>query len=311
MTTDSIHDILETGAAIPTWFGCGGGADTLARPRSVGELRDLLHIFAGEPIRVLGDGANLLVDDAGVDGLVISLERLNAVTPIGFDESDPSPARPTPVGVRAQAGAKLPRLITDCVRAGLAGLEHLAGIPATVGGAAFMNAGGAFGDTAQALHAVTALTRLGDALRIPHDEINFAYRHSGLGWLVIVEAEFDLTRLPEGEQPRLRQRLKDVMAFKRDSQPLAKSSAGCAFKNPVVGGERLSAGMLIDRAGCKGLTVGGAAVSDVHANFVVTAPGCTARDVLGLCDRVAERVRSAHGVTLEPEIVVWRRTERS
>ena len=302
-------EIIETDAPIPTWFGIGGRADVLARPSSVGDLRDVLRMFAGQRIRVLGDGANLLVDDDGVDGVVVSLDRLDSVEYIGWDPvSSPSPERPRAITLRAGAGARLPKLIIETVRSGVAGLETLSGIPASVGGAVFMNAGGAFGQIADVVDRVHAVSRLGDELDIPHDQIHFDYRHSGLGWLVITSVDFDLTALPSDRQERLRRRMKDVMAYKRDTQPLASDSAGCVFKNPEVGGRRVSAGMLIDQAGCKGMGEGGATVSERHANFIVTGEGCRAADVIALMDRVRERVRARLGVELEPEVVVWRRS---
>lgn len=302
-------DLIETDVAIPTWFGIGGRADVLARPATVDELRDLLRMFAGQPIRVLGDGANLLVDDAGVDGVVVSLERLDRVEYVGFDPvSSPAPERPRTVTVRAEAGVRLPKLIVDTVRMGIAGLEPLAGIPASVGGAVFMNAGGSFGQIADVVERVHAVSRLGDELDIPHDQIHFDYRHSGLGWLVITSAEFDLTALPADRQEGLRRRMKDVMAYKKETQPLADDSAGCVFRNPVVGGQRVSAGMLIDKAGCKGMREGGATVSERHANFIVTEEGCRAADVIRLMERVRAQVRERMFVELEPEVVVWRRS---
>jgi UDP-N-acetylmuramate dehydrogenase len=303
-----MQDIIEFDAPIHTWFGIGGRADALARPRSVDELRDLLRMYAGQSIRVLGDGANLLVDDAGVDGLVVSLEKLDSIEYIGWDPvTGPVPDRATAIGMRVGAGVKLPKLIVETVRFGIAGLEVLSGIPASVGGAVFMNAGGAFGQTADVVDAVHAVSRLGDTLAIPHDQIQFDYRHSGLGWLIITAVEFDLTLLPTERHASLRQRMKDVMAYKRDTQPLGEDSAGCVFKNPVVTGTRVSAGMLIDKAGCKGMRIGGAEVSEVHANFIVTEPGCRAADVIDLMERVRDRVRTTMKVELEPEVAVWRR----
>jgi UDP-N-acetylmuramate dehydrogenase len=306
--TVALGEIIQTDAPIPTWFGVGGRADMLATPRTVDELRDLVQAFAGQTIRVFGDGANLLVDDDGVDGLVIDLRHFSRVDYRGFDPSAGPPDRATEVIIEVGAGARLPKLITETVRHGLAGLETLGGIPASVGGAVYMNAGGAFGQIADAVESVHALSRLGQMLVIPHDQINFDYRHSGLGWMIITSVEFHLTALPEERAADLRRRLLDVMAYKKNSQPMAENSAGCVFKNPTIDGERVSAGMLIDRSGCKGLTVGGARVSDVHANFIVTEPGCTARDVIALMARVRAHVAKHHGATLEPEVVVWRRS---
>lgn len=289
--------MIQYDAPVPTWFGIGGRADILARPRNEAELRDLLMAFAGQRVRVLGDGANLLVDDDGIDGVVLSLQHLDRVD-WGAGE------RPT---VMAQAGAKLPQLITESVRRGIAGLEGLAGIPASIGGAVVMNAGGKFGEIGSAIDRVRVFTLTGQELSIPHDEIEFSYRHSGLEHNIIVGAYFALKQLPESRQPALRERLKEVMAYKKRSQPMAENSAGCCFKNAVHEGKLTSAGMLIDQAGCKGMTVGGAEVSHVHGNFLITRPGCKARDVIELMEMVRERVQQRFGVRLQNEVAVWRR----
>lgn len=294
--------IIERDAPVPTWFGIGGAADALARPATIDELRDILPDH--QRVRVLGDGANLLVDDDGVDGLVVSLQALAAI-----ERPDPT----NPGLLRVGAGANLPRLVVDTVREGLAGLEALGGVPATLGGAIAMNAGGAFGQIADVVERVFALTRLGDPIELRRGDIAFGYRHSGLRDLVITGADLRLRRT---EDPgALRERLKEVMAYKKASQPMADRSAGCVFKNPSMpDGNRESAGRLIDRAGLKGLRVGGAMVSPVHANFVVTerqgALAPTARDVLRLMREVRRRVRETHGIELEPEIAVWTRNDQ-
>ncbi len=332
--TPPLREILEFNAPIPTWFRCGGTADALARPRSIDELRDLLQAFACQPVRILGDGANLLVADEGVDGMVISLERMNAVAFEGEEAlshqaikasseeqkgsrdrgiegssaaPQAAPRTPHPALVRAEAGAKLPQLITECVRRGLAGLETLAGIPATVGGAVVMNAGGSFGQLCDTLVSIEALTRFGQTVSIPKSEVHFTYRHSGLNHLVITAATFELRRVAEHEQPALREKLKEVMAYKKGTQPMAANSAGCCFKNPTIKGSRESAGKLIDQSGCKGLRVGGAEVSTHHANFIVAHDGCTASDIIRVMEEVERRVLEKTGVKLEREVVVWRR----
>jgi UDP-N-acetylmuramate dehydrogenase len=293
---------IEHHVEIPTWFKVGGSADSLARPGSVEQVRDLLLMFAHQPVRVLGDGANLLVDDEGVEGLVLDLKNLNQVEYVEGTGGC--------VTVKAGAGANLPKLITECVRRGYAGIETLAGIPATVGGATVMNAGGRFGQMSDVVRVVHALTRTGESLSIPLPELHFSYRHSGLNHLVITEVEFRLRRAAEAEQGALRERLKEVMAYKKHSQPMAENSAGCYWKNPPDPdhrGRRLSAGLIIDRCGLKGLSQGGATVSDVHANFVVTKPGCTARDIVGLMETVRRRVKERTGIDLEAEVVYWKR----
>lgn len=291
--------LIERDAPIETWFGVGGGADLLARPRDERELADLLREHAGAGVHVLGDGANLLIHDAGIDGLTICLGEMDGVE---YPEADEAPI------VHAQAGANLPRLIRECVARGLAGVEGLAGIPATLGGAIIMNAGGAFGQISDVVRRVHALTREGQRVTLARNEIDFAYRRSGLHDLIITGVELRLERVEGEDQPELRESLKRVMAYKKHSQPMGERSAGCVFKNAEIGRERVSAGRLIDEAGCKGLSVGGASVSHVHANFVVTTPESTARDIIELMARVRERVEAFHGVTLHPEVVIWTRS---
>ena len=302
-------EIIEN-APIPTWFGVGGAADRLCRPSTNERLAAIVR--TGEAIRVLGDGANLLVDDDGVGGIVLDTAGLGDV------EIDTENAV-----VRAGAGVRLPTLITRTVREGLGGLEVLAGIPASVGGAAVMNAGGRFGSMADCVSAVEVVRPDGSVERVERSQIAFGYRASGLGvgigdgGGVVVAVEFAL----EPDDPAARRaRLKECMAYKKDSQPMSAASAGCCFKTPTLPepvdgigdrGERVSAGMLIDRAGCKGMRVGGAQVSGEHANFLVTESGARARDVIELMERVAERVDERFGVLLEREGVVWSRGDEA
>lgn len=301
--THTVDLDIASNAPIPTWFGIGGNADRLVRARSVDDLRRCLEI--DPDLRVLGEGANLLVADEGVGGLVVSTNEPE----MRRFEIDETTGR-----VNAMAGAPLSRLVTDSVRSGLAGLEGIGGIPATIGGAAFMNAGGSFGQIADVVYHVHALTRGGDVVTLRRDEIDYGYRHSGLDGLLITRVEL---QLQPGDATGLRARLKDTMAYKKTSQPMASKSAGCVFRNPVLrapiedigeAGERVGAGLLIDRAGCKGMSVGGARVSERHANFVVTEPGSRADDALALIEQVRDRVAEVFGVELRRELVVWRRS---
>jgi UDP-N-acetylmuramate dehydrogenase len=285
---------------ITTWFKIGGGADLFARPTDADHLARL--VAAHPDVRVLGDGANLLIDDDGAPGLVVELSEA-AWTKVDLDAK-------TGV-VRVGAGTKLPQLIHTTVRAGLGGLEVLGGIPATIGGALVMNAGGAFGQIADTVSVVRGITKTGEAVELRRDQIAFGYRHSGLDALILTEAEF---RLTPGDAGALRRRLLEIMEYKKNSQPMAANSAGCAFKNPTLAadlegvaaaGTRVSAGMLIDRAGLKGLRVGGAEVSPVHANFLVTHAGSSASNVISLMAEIVRRVRERFGVTLQREVVVW------
>ncbi len=302
---------IEHDAPIPTWFRIGGRAERFCVPASVSELRQCLEI---EPdLRVLGDGANLLVDDDGVPGLVVSLARCcTSVRPLGPDWSSGL--------MHAGAGVNLPKLIHEAGRLGLAGLEGLGGIPASIGGAIVMNAGGAFGEIGRVVERVHALDRAGREVVIERRDLKFGYRASGLGGLIITGV--DLALEPGADPAALRTRLKEVMAYKAKSQPMADNSAGCCFKNPTLtsnlttgegehfaAGSRVGAGLLIDRAGLKGLRIGGASVSDRHANFIVTAEGAAARDVIQLMDEVARRVHERFGVALQREVVVWSRSQ--
>ncbi len=292
---------LEHNAPIPTWYGIGGRADRFCKPQSLEDLKACLELDPN--LKVLGDGANLLVDDDGVSNLVISLTA-PAFTSVRRDGNT----------TIAGSGANLPKLITSAVRDGLAGIEGLGGIPASVGGAAIMNAGGTFGQFADAVTRIHALDRRGQEITLERNQINFSYRHSGLENLIITSVELNLT---PADPESLRDHLKEVMAYKKSTQPMAAKSAGCVFKNPTLThdlkdiagkGSRVSAGMLIDRAGCKGTRIGGAEVSHNHANFITTDESAKARDVIALLSEVTRRVHDAFGITLTPEIAIWKRT---
>jgi UDP-N-acetylmuramate dehydrogenase len=299
MTTATMLPI-ELNVPIATWFKVGGGADRFARPTDADQLRQALELDPN--LKVLGDGANLLVDDDGIDSLVVTLTGLNQV------EWDASTGLLT-VG----AGVNLPKLITQTLRDGLAGLEVLGGIPASLGGALVMNAGGAFGQIADLVERVFALDRSGNALTLERSQIDFGYRHSGLNHLLITGAHL---RLTPATGPGPREKLKEVMAYKKNSQPMADNSAGCCFKNPTLthaieglgtAGQRVSAGKCIDLAGCKGLRIGTASVSPVHGNFLTADTGGKARDVIELIQEVERRVEARFGIKLCREVVVWQR----
>lgn len=285
-----------------TWLGVGGRADVLLRPRTIEALCGIVArcFLEGTPLRVLGAGANLLVADDGIDGVVLLLDAPP------FREASPNRSGRIEA-VRLFAGADLPRAILDCARAGLGGLEGLAGIPATIGGAVRMNAGGIHGSVADRLHSISCITRRGEIATYAAADLAPGYRHMPLPDPIILSAAF---RLEEDDPIALRTRVKEIMAHKRSTQPLAEHSAGCMFRNPPDPADparRLPAGRLIDAAGLKGLAVGGASVSPRHANFVVVRPGATAADVLALGELVRQRVFEHSGVRLEREVVVWDR----
>ncbi|QNN22212.1 UDP-N-acetylmuramate dehydrogenase [Planctomycetales bacterium ZRK34] len=278
-----------------TWYGVGGSAAVMAHPTGAEQLATLIErcAEAGIDSRVLGKGANLLVIEGTLGGVTIALDDP------GFRVID--------IDVNAEraiagAGADLERLITSTVRAGLAGLEGLAGIPATVGGALRMNAGGAFGEIGPAVESVDVIEPDGRLHTLGRAALEFSYRRSNLCQRLICSATFALKRVED--QAALREKLKQVMAYKKGSQPMAASSAGCAFKNPKTQSEH-GAGKLIDDAGLKGLRIGGAEVSTVHANFIVLHEGGTAADVLAVMNEVQRRVKDQTGITLQREVVVW------
>lgn len=276
-----------------TWFGVGGSAQVLARPADADQLAALMERCheRQQAVRVLGKGANLLVRDDGVDGVVIRLDA-EPFAQIQIDDER----------VTAGAGYSLFKLVAETARQGLAGLEVLAGIPATVGGAVRMNAGGTHGDIGQTVRRVRTMDETGAIHDRDRDALVFGYRQSNIAEPLILEVEFELSHEDADEVVK---RYKQFFMHKQASQPFADNSAGCAFKNPPAADGR-KAGELIDRAGLKGYRIGAAQVSDVHANFIAAVDdGCTAADILALIDHVQQVVQSRFGVALEREVVVW------
>ncbi len=276
-----------------TWFRLGGRARHLFRPRDAADLAKLMRHAAGERVatRVLGAGANVLISDDGVDGIVVRLDQPAFKQVELRDEGDL-------VIADVGAGVDLMPFARTMSRDGLSGLECMAGIPATVGGAVRMNAGGKFGDISGVVRDITLLSADGELETWPKERIGFGYRRSAIAERTVLSARLALTR---DDPERTRSRYEEYFEFKQRSQPMSDNSAGCIFKNPP--GQ--SAGALIDRAGMKGFTHGRACVSERHANFVVTKDGATTSDVLGLIDAVRKRVQSTFGVALEVEVDIW------
>jgi UDP-N-acetylmuramate dehydrogenase len=260
-----------------TTLKVGGPAEYFIEPRDPDELARVLAAAreCDVPLRVLGSGANLLVRDAGVRGAVVRLTRFTRRR-----------------GWHVEAGYGLPRLVKESVAEGLAGLEPLAGVPAAVGGAVRMNAGGRHGEIAGAVAYVDVVGPDGTLRRLRRDEVGFRYRGTSLGDAVVVAAGFDLR-----PDPQAARRYGEILAAKKATQPLGVPSAGCMFKNPPGA----HAGRLIDECGLKGARVGRAHVSRKHANFIVNEGGASADDVLRLVDLVRSRVP----VPLELEVLVW------
>jgi UDP-N-acetylmuramate dehydrogenase len=272
-----------------TWFKLGGAAQYFAEPTSLDELQAVVQRSRDEglPVRLMGGGSNVLVRDEGVAGMVISLAgpSLNKISIDGHT-------------VTVGGAAQLASVITKTVGAGLAGLEPLVGIPGTVGGALHGNAGTQAGDVGQWTSRATVMTRAGELITRERNDLVFAYRQSSLDELAIVEAQFEL----EQENPdEITKRMQKQWIFKKANLPMAHENTGCIFRNP----RGMSAGMLIDQAGLKGETVGGAEVSQRHANFIIAHPKATTGDVLKLIDLVRSRVAERMGVELETEIEIW------
>ncbi len=288
---DEFADVLKRDELLApyTWLKVGGLAQFFLEPRSVDELTRAVRACCHEgiPVRVLGGGSNLVVRDEGVSGLVLRLSH-PAFAEVMIDGTR----------VTAGGGALLSHVISETVRAGLAGFENLAGIPGTIGGALHGNVGGRHGEIAQYVRSVTVLTAAGEKLVRSEDELLFDYRQSNLDELLVLEAEFELQR---DDPDQIAQRLKKIWIAKKSSQPLSSQTVGCIFKNPR--GQR--AGQLIEQAGLKGTRIGGAEINDRHANFIVTHEGASSDDVLRLMDLVRSKVAEQFGVPLEPEVKIW------
>jgi len=286
-----LEQIVETDVPLAdrTTFGIGGPAKYLISPTGVEQLAEVVVRCRENdiPMHVLGGGSNLLVNDAGVKGAVIHLGQGEFTTVQRVDG-----------GILAYAGADLGKLVLRCVRDGLGGMECLTGIPGAVGGAVKMNAGGVFGDLGNIVESVEVMNEAGETFTRYRDDLAFAYRSSNISATFILSAEF---RLTEDDPHRILKEVKQIWIYKKNTQPLAGGNAGCVFKNP----RGLSAGALIDRCGLKGRRVGGASVSEKHANFILADRGAKAFDVLKLIEEIRQVVYKRFEVYLELEIEVW------
>jgi UDP-N-acetylmuramate dehydrogenase len=273
-----------------TSFRIGGPADVFAAVRSVSELQVVLRACheQGTPVFFLGGGTNLLVSDRGVRGVVVKLGK-----PFDFVEWAP---RPDGADVRVGAAVPFKRLVLQTVAAALAGLEFAEGIPGTVGGGLLMNAGAFGGEIGAVVQAVEAVTYAGDAVTLEREVLDFSYRRLVLPARAVVTAV--RVRLACGDRAALAASVADAKARRERHQPRGYPNAGSIFKNPA--GEH--AGRLLEAAGLKGVRLGGAMISERHANFIVNVGGARAIDVAGLMRLAARTVAERFGVTLEPEV---------
>ena len=276
-----------------TTFKIGGPAAFWCTPRDAEQLRRTLQLCRENGVRVylLGNGSNTLFDDAGFDGAVIDMRGLSEMENSGLDMNA--------VRITAGAGQTLGRLCSKAQTLGLTGLEFACGIPGTVGGAVYMNAGAYGGEMKDVLQSVRYLTQDGDIVEAEAAALDLSYRHSIFeeNGGCILSAKFHLKR---GDSDAIKARMNELMAKRVEKQPLDKPSAGSTFKRPAGA----FAAALIDQCGLRGFRHGGAAVSEKHCGFVVNLGGATCADVLALCDEVRAIVKEKTGFDLEKEIRV-------
>ena len=269
----------------------GGGAEVMAFPKNAEELAKILKTSAllDGNFAILGAGTNILAPDEGVQGLVICLKDC-------LDGIEPLPGHK----LRVMAGVTMSRAAVVAANSGLSGLEFAHGIPGTVGGGVYMNAGAYGGEICRVCSQVEVMNRRGERRVLTNGEMGFSYRHSVLEETgdIVLSAEFTLT---PAEPETIRSRMKELIGKRTASQPLDLPSAGSAFKRPAGG----YAAALIQEAGLKGFRVGNAGISEKHAGFAVNLGGATAKDMKALLQTVSERVYEASGIRLEPEIRIW------
>ena len=274
-----------------TSFRIGGPAEAMAFPKNREELAELLKkscLWDQKPV-ILGAGTNVLAPDEGVKGLVICLKDCLD----GMERVDGT-------SIRVMAGVTMARAAVFAASQGLSGLEFAHGIPGTIGGGVYMNAGAYGGELGSLCREVELMDREGKTHILTHEQMDFSYRHSCLeetDWIVVSA----LLSLEPGKEETIRARMKELQAKRLASQPLNYPSAGSAFKRPQGG----YAAALIDQAGLKGFRVGDAAISEKHAGFAVNLGKATAEDMKTLLKEVSEKVEAQSGIHLEPEIRVW------
>lgn len=274
-----------------TSFRIGGPAEAMAFPKNREELAELLKkscLWDRKPV-ILGAGTNVLAPDEGMKGLIICLKDCL----VGMERVDGT-------SIRVMAGVTMARAAVFAASQGLSGLEFAHGIPGTIGGGVYMNAGAYGGELGSLCREVELMDREGKNHVLTHEQMDFSYRHSCLeetDWIVVSA----LLSLEPGKEETIRARMKELQAKRLASQPLNFPSAGSAFKRPQGG----YAAALIDKAGLKGFRVGDAAISEKHGGFAVNLGKATAEDMKTLLKEVSEKVESQSGIHLEPEIRVW------
>ena len=274
-----------------TSFRIGGAAEVMAFPKTRDELAEILRQSALLDCKcaILGAGTNILAPDEGMPGLVVCLKDCLD----GLEQTDAT-------HIRVMAGVTMSRAAVFAANLGLSGLEFAHGIPGTVGGGVYMNAGAYGGEICQVCSRVEVMDRKGNIRILSGEQMQFSYRHSVLEETgdIVICADFSLT---PGEPEAIKARMKELIGKRSASQPLDLPSAGSAFKRPVGG----YAAALIDQAGLRGFQVGNAAISTKHCGFAVNLGGATAAEVQELLRQVSEIVFEKSGIRLEPEVRIW------
>ena len=272
-----------------TTFKAGGKAAFLVTPDSEEKVKELIRFFKENEIAnyIIGNGSNLLVRDEGFDGVI--LEIGSKLSEVVVNENK----------ITAQAGALLSKTANQAYKSGLSGMEFASGIPGSVGGGVAMDAGAYGGELKDIVETVTMCDENGDEITLTVDEMDFSYRHSIVQDknYIVLSATFSLT---QGEPEKILETMNDLNQRRRDKQPLEYPSAGSTFKRP----EGYFAGKLIQDAGLKGYSVGGACVSEKHSGFVINKGGATATDIITLIGDVQKIVKDKFGVELEPEVKI-------
>ncbi len=287
----SISHRLNEPLARHTYLRIGGPAKIALFP-AVDDLSFLVRNLSNInlPWIVLGSGSNVIVDDAGFNGAVIFTDNISELREI------------EPGLIRCGSGTGLAKLLSFCASNGLSGIEGLAGIPGTIGGAVFGNSGSFGCEMKDVVAEVAIVNSSGDIENLQSSKICFRYRGSSLPEGAVISSV--LVRLAPDDPSAVKERISGFIEKKKSTQPVNLPSAGCVFKNP----ESASAGRLIDEAGCKGMRAGGIEVSSLHANFFVNAGGGSAAEYMELIDAVKNRVMQRFGIELQPEVKIIRYT---
>lgn len=271
-----------------TTFRTGGSADYFVTVFSEETLKETIELLKNEGISyyIIGNGSNLLFEDSGYRGVIVRLGRCDGITVEGET-------------ITAKAGELLSKVANSALHHGLTGMEFAAGIPGTVGGAVVMNAGAYGGEIKDVIVCARALDEQGNLITLNREELDLSYRHSIASEtsLVITEAVF---RLKSGEQRKIKALMEDLALQRKEKQPLEYPSAGSTFKRP----EGYFAGKLIQDAGLRGASIGGAQVSEKHSGFVINKGNATTNDILQLVKYVQDEVYKSSGVKLEMEVKV-------